>query len=128
MRKILKTFLPNNFNTQIAFRGTKPDSCFKIKNTVNFKHKHNIVYREKCPANKCKDDCVGKTGRRISEMMMDHDSRDVNSLLLKHNMEKEHQCLQNKDFLILSSGFWNTTIKKKVSEALWIKDLKPTLK
>ena len=34
---------------------------------------------------------------------------------------------QNKDFVILSSGFQNNTVKRKISEALWIKDLKPTL-
>ena len=42
-------------------------------------------------------------------------------------MEKELQCLQNKDFVILSNGFRNNTVKRKISEALWIKDLQPTL-
>ena len=28
-------------------------------------------------------------------------------------MEKEHQCLQNKDFVILSNGFRNYRVKKK---------------
>ena len=41
MRKRLKTLLPNNFNTQIAF---------------NFEHKHDLVYDGKCPANNCNDD------------------------------------------------------------------------
>ena len=58
---------------------------------------------------------------------MDHNGTDVNSHLLKHYMEKEHECLQNKDFVILSSGFSNNTVKRKNSEALWIKDLRPTL-
>ena len=38
-------------------------------------------------------------------------------------MEKEHQCLQIKDFVILSNGFRNYKVKRKISEALWIKDL-----
>ena len=42
-------------------------------------------------------------------------------------MENEHQYLQNKDFVILSSGFWNNTVKRKIPEALWIKDLRLTL-
>ena len=42
-------------------------------------------------------------------------------------MEKEHQCLQNKDFVIISSGCRNNTVKRKISEALWIKDLRATL-
>ena len=57
MRRRLKT-LPNNFNTQVAFKGKK----FKIKDTVNFEHKHNLVYYGKCQANNCNDDYVGKRG------------------------------------------------------------------
>ena len=33
---VLKLLLPNNFNTQIAFKGKKLNSCSKIKDTVNF--------------------------------------------------------------------------------------------
>ena len=58
---------------------------------------------------------------------MDRNGRDVNFHLLKHHMVKEHECLRNKDSVILSSGFRNNTVKRKVFEALWIKDLRPTL-
>ena len=58
---------------------------------------------------------------------MDHNGRDESSHLLKHHMEKEHQCLQNKDFVIISSGFWKNKVNRKISEAPWIKDLRPTL-
>ena len=127
MRKRLKTLLPNNFNTHVAFKGRKLNSCFKIKDTVTFEHKHDIAYYRKCPANNCNDDCVIKADRRISERIMDHNIRDVNSHLLKHLMEKEHQGLQIKYFDIISSGFRNNTTKRKISEALSIKDLRPTL-
>ena len=33
-------------------------------------------------------------------------------------MEKEHQCPEIKDFVILSTGFWKNTVKKKISETL----------
>ena len=82
MGKRLKTLLPNDFNKQIAFKSKKLNSCFKIKDTVNFEHKHNLVYHGKCPPNNCKDDYVGETGRRISERIMDH-GRDVNTWLIK---------------------------------------------
>ena len=95
MGKRLKTFLPHNFNTQIAFKGKKLNSCFKIKDTVDFEHKHDLVYHGKCPANNCNHDYVGKTGRRISERIMDHHGRDVNCHLLKDHMEKEYQLLEN---------------------------------
>ena len=58
-----------------------------------------------CPANDCIDDYVGEAGRRITERIMDHNGRNVNFNSLKHHLEKEHQCLQNKNFVILSGGF-----------------------
>ena len=33
MRKRLKTLLPNNFNTQIGFKGKKLNSWFQIKDS-----------------------------------------------------------------------------------------------
>ena len=45
------SLLPNNFNTQIACKGKKCNSCFKIKDTLNFEHKNDLAYHEKCSAN-----------------------------------------------------------------------------
>ena len=70
---------------QTAFKGKKLNSCFKIKDTVNFEHKHDLVYHGKCPANNYNDDYVDETGRCISERIMDHRGRNVNSYLLKHH-------------------------------------------
>ena len=47
-------------------------------------------------ANNRNDDYVGETSRCISERIIDHNGRDVNSHLLKHHMEEEYQCLENK--------------------------------
>ena len=126
MRKRLKTILPNNFNTCIAFKGKKLNSCFKTKDTVNLEQRHDLVYHGKCPANNCNDNYVGKKGRRISEGIMGHYGSDVSFYLSKHHMEKEHQCLQNKDFVVLSSAIRNNAVKRKISEGLWTKDLRPT--
>ena len=67
MKKKLKTLFPNNFITQISFKGKKLNSCFKIKDTVNFEHKNELIYHGKCSANNCKDDYIGETSRSISE-------------------------------------------------------------
>ena len=32
-----------------------------------------------------------------------------------------------KTLLFLASGFWNNIVKRKISEELWIKDLRPNL-
>ena len=97
--------LPNNFNTQITFRVKKFNSCFEIKDKVNFEHKNDLFYHAKCPANNCKGDYVGKTGRRISERMMDHNGRDVNSHLLKHHMEKNINIFKINTLLLLAVVF-----------------------
>ena len=113
IRKRLKTLLPNSVNMQITFKCKKINWCFKIKDTVNFEHKNDLAYHEKCSTNNCKDDYVGETKRRISERIRAYNGRDVNSHLLKHYMEEEHECLQNKDFVILRSGFSNNTVKER---------------
>ena len=51
----------------------------------------------------------------------------VRSHLLKHHIKKKHQYLQNKDFVIVSSSFWNNTVKRKISEVLRIQDLRQIL-
>ena len=64
------------------------------------------MYTTKCPANNCNDNYVGETVPPISEKIMGHNGRDINSHLLKRSILKEHQCLQNQDFVIISRGFW----------------------
>ena len=46
---------------------------------VSFEHKLHLVYHGKCLANNCNNDYVGETGQNISEMIIDHNGRDVNS-------------------------------------------------
>ena len=43
-------------------------------------------------------------------------------------MKKEHRFLQNKEFVCISSGFFNKTVKRRISEALWINYLRLALK
>ena len=58
--------------------------------------------------------------------MIDHNGRDKNSHILKHQIEKDHPCSQHKNFKIISSGFRNNTKERKLSEALWINTLRPS--
>ena len=50
---------------------------------------------------------------KIAEKIMEHNGRDVNFHLLKHHIEKEYQCLQNKNFLLLAVIFGVRHSKKK---------------
>ena len=92
-----------------------------------FPHKHDLVYHAKCAEESCNDDYVSKTARRISKRVLHHSARDKNSPILKHQIEKENPRPQYKNFEVISSGFYNNTKKRKLSEALWINTLRPSL-
>ena len=62
-----------------------------------------------------------------AKYMLDHSGRDKNSHILKHQIEKGHPCPQYENFKVISSGFCNNTKKRKVSVALWINALRPSL-
>ena len=44
MNKRLKTLLPDNVKTDVAFQGKQLSSCFNIKDKTKFLHKHDLVY------------------------------------------------------------------------------------
>ena len=115
-----KTLLPDNVKIDVAFQGKQLISCFNIEDKTKFPHKHDLVYHAKCAEKSFIDDYVGEMARRISERVLHHNERDINSHILKHQMEKEHPCPQYKNFKVISSGFRNNTKKRKSSEALWI--------
>ena len=127
MKKRLKTLLPDDIKTDVAFHGKQLSSCFNIKDKTKFPHKHDLVYHAKCAEKSCNDDYVLETARRISEWVLDHSGRDRNFHILKHQIEKEQPCPQYENFKIISNGFRNNTKKKKLSEALWINTLRPPL-
>ena len=59
----------------------------------------------------------------ISERVLDHSGRYKNYHILKHQIEKEHSCLQYENFKVISGGFHNNTKKRKLLEVLWINTL-----
>ena len=127
MRKRLKTLLPDNIKTDVAFQGKQLSSSFNIKDKTKFPHKHDLVYHTKCAEESCNDDYVGETARRISERVLDDSGRDKNSHILKHQIEKEHSFPQYHNFKVISGGFRNNTKRIKLSEVLWINACRASL-
>ena len=70
---------------------------------------------------------LGESARRISERIKDNGGRDQKSYLFRHAVVNEHRNANHDDFKIIESGFRNNTFKRKVTEALLIKELRPTL-
>ena len=103
--------------------GTKLGSNFQIKDKTKFDHKHDLVYYVKCP--ECQEDYIGEIGRRLHEWICDHSGKDSKPHMLKHSLENNH-----KKFLLKISVYFEMvtlTAKGKISEALFIKELRPSL-
>ena len=127
MKGNVKKILPNKVKPQITYTGRKLESLFQTKDQTIFEHKHDVIYYGKCPAENCVDDYIGETARTANEGIVDHAGRDTNSHLLKHGIYSGHKPLEAVDYKIIGTGYRNNTRKRKLSEALFFKELKPTL-
>ena len=126
MKKQLKKILPDDINTMISYKSTKLSTKFPVKDKTDFQHKNNLVYHSKCPSQRYRENYIGETNRRIVERIQDHNNRDKNSHLLKHAREKGHTHVWENDFKILGNNY-QSNIKRKISESLYIRQLKPIL-
>ena len=126
MKKQLKKTQPEDVNTMISYKNTKLSTKFPVKDKTDFQHKNNVVYHSKCPSEGCHENYIGETNIRIVERIQDHNNRDKNSHLLKHAREKGHTQVWENDFKILGNNY-QSNIKRKISESLFIRQLKPTL-
>ena len=120
MKRNLKKILPNNVKPPITYTGNKLDQTI-------FEHKHDVIYHGKCPAENCVDDYIGETARRVNERIVDHTARDAISHLLKRSIESGDKPLESIDYKIIGTGYRKNAMKRKLSETLFIKELKPTL-
>ena len=127
MKRNLKKILPNNVKPKITYTGRKLGSLFQTKDQTIFEHKYDVIYHGKCPAENCVVDYIGETACRVNERIVDHTDRDANSHLLKHSIESGHKPLEAIGYKIIATGYRKNTMKRKLSEALFIKELKPTL-
>ena len=127
VNRCVNKLLPNNTKIEVTFKSTKLSSCVHVKDKIDFEHNHDLIYHTKCPEPTCIDDYVGEIARRITERIKDHSGRDHTSHVLKHNIEKSHNNVNAIDFKIIDKNFHNHKRKRKIAEALWIKDLRTTL-
>ena len=72
-------------------------------------------------AENCSDDYIGGSARHIIERVKNHGGRDTKSHVLKHSSETEHVQVTQKDFKTIGSNFKNNRVKRKIVEALLIK-------
>lgn len=112
--------------TIVTYQRKKVSTKFYVKDKTNFCQKNNIAYLGKCPNENCRHDYTGETDRRIEERIMNQNKRDKNSHLPRHSRKMEHHHVWHKNFEIIGSNY-SSSLKRKISEALFMKQLKPTL-
>ena len=127
MNKCVNKLLPNNTKIEVAFKSTKLSSCFNVKDKIDFEHNHDLIYHAKCPEPTCIDDYVGESARPITERIKDHNGRDHTLQVWNYSIEKSLKNFSIIDFKIIDENFHKNKRKWKIAEALWIKDLRPTL-
>ena len=125
MNNTLKRSLPET-NFRIVHTGTKLSKYFSLKDKTNKQHMSNFIYKHGCKNKKCKDDYVGETGRRRTKRTGEHAGKDKNSHIFLHSKSTKHPRAKDENFEILAVNYADRR-KRKLAEAMFIRDLKPTL-
>ena len=88
-----------------------------------------MLFEVSCsPAENCVNYYIGETARRVNEVN-DHTGRYIDSDLLKYSIESVHKPLEAVNYKTIGRDlvYHNNNMKRKLSEALFTKELKPTL-
>ena len=85
------------------------------------------IYFSSCPCMDCTDSYIRETARRLSERVMDHAGRDTKSHIVRHGLNSNNETVNIENFKILNTGYSNNTYKRRISEALIIKQYRPSL-
>ena len=124
-RVVRDTF--SNVAVRVVFSGTKLASKFSNKDPTLKKHQHNVIYRADCPADNCNAQYIGETCRRLETRAEEHAKLDGKSNISKHSLETGHPVANFKNFTILSKQHNSNTVSRKITEALYIKQQRPSL-
>ena len=122
-----KKSLPDKHDVRIILTSTKLSSHFNIKDDTNKQRKHDLVYFSRCPSTDCTDSYIGETVRCISERVMDHAGRDTKSHIVRHRLNPNNGTVNFENFKIVNKGYNNNTYKRRISEALCVKQYRPSL-
>ena len=121
----LKRTLPST-DYRIVHSGSKLSRYFSLKDTTNKKHRSNFIYRHECQNKRCSEDYIGETARREEKRFGEHAGKDKSSHVFLHSTKTKHPRAKEDNFEILACNYPNRR-KRKLAEAMYIRDLKPTL-
>ena len=127
LNNTLVNVLPEGHTTKIVYSGKKLGSYFNIKDQTKMQHQNNLIYFTECPENDCMENYVGEMEIRLQERFDEHGGKDNKSHVLIHTYESGHKAVSIIGFKVLKKGLKNQEMKQKISEALLIKKITPTL-
>ena len=126
LRNNLGKNLPSNIKCRIVQTGSKISRSFQLKDKIDDRHLSNFIYKHKCQNKKCTDSYIGETARRRIIRTEEHGGKDKESWILKHSNETKHPKAKDRNFEVLATNYSDRR-KRKLAEALYIRDQKPTL-
>ena len=116
----------NKVKLRVTYTPNKLSSKFPVKDKIKFAHQHNVSYYIDCANKKCKSDYVGQTKCRILKRTLQHNSKDNASHILQHSKATKHRRVTLDNVKILGKRY-KSNFKRRISESLFIKELKPDL-
>ena len=95
-------------------------SQFNIKDDTSKQHKHDLV-RPQNVLPVTYDKQQPEIAHHPSEHVVDHAGSDTESHIVRHYLNSNHVTLNIEHFKILNVGYNNNTYRRKISEALFVK-------
>ena len=95
-------------------------SFFDIKHQTKLEHNNDLNYLVKCSEKTCSENYLGETARSINERV-EHTGKYKKSHMLQNTLQSGHPSVSLNEFKILGKGFNNNRVKRKISEALLVK-------
>ena len=121
-RDKLSSLLPTNVIPRFTFKGKKLGSYFRVKDPVPLEHQSDCVYAYPSEGD---PSYVGETKVRYGTRTHEHCFTDKKSAIFKAKLENQIM-VSPEDFKIIDRGY-SRTLDRKLAEALYIKDFKPSL-
>ena len=106
----------------VAYKAKRLSSSFNLKDQIKKKYQHNVVYRVDC--HDCDKFYIGESGQRIEERVFDHGDRDRSYIVYKHSLTTCRKEI-SMDIVTITKSNFGTYYKRKVSEAICIKQKRP---
>lgn len=79
------------------------------------------------PSTPSTDSCKEETSKRLNKPVLDHAGRGTKSYIVRHCLNSDHEGRNMKNFKILNMIYNNNTYRRRIFEALFVKQYHPSV-